>query len=160
NMLSLVRQCLFAHLSHRNDEPTKACRPFDSKRDGWVIAEGAGVLAVEDLNHARRRNARIYAELIGFGSAYDRGRTGAGLARAIRAAFQQAGVGPTDIDHVNAYGVGTRESDAWEARGLAEVFGPGAAPVFAPKSYFGNLSAAGSLVELTASLLAFQHGQL
>jgi 3-oxoacyl-[acyl-carrier-protein] synthase II len=160
NLLSLVRQCLFAPLSRRNDEPAKAVRPFDTGRDGWVIAEGAGVLAVEDLDHARRRNARIYAEVAGFGSAYDRGRTGAGLARAIRAAFKQAGVGPGDIDHVNAYGLGTPECDAWEARGLAEVFGPNAAPVFAPKSYLGSLVSAGSLVELTASLLALKHGTL
>src|SRR5205823_992310 len=160
NLLSLVRQCLFAPLSRRNDAPAKAVRPFDKGRDGWVIAEGAGVLAVEDLDHAKRRNARIYAEVVGFGSAYDRGRTGAGLARAIRAAFKQAGVGSADIDHVNAYGLSTPQCDAWEARGLAEVFGPNAAPVFAPKSYLGGLSSASSLVELTASLLALEHGTL
>jgi 3-oxoacyl-[acyl-carrier-protein] synthase II len=160
NLLSLVRHSLFAPLSHRNDEPTKAVRPFDKNRDGWVIAEGAGVLAVEDLNHAKRRNARIYAEVVGFGSAYDRGRTGAGIARAIGAALRQAGIGPADIDHVNAYGLGTPQCDVWEARGLAEVFGPDAAPVFAAKSYLGNLCAAGSLVELTASLLALRDGTL
>jgi 3-oxoacyl-[acyl-carrier-protein] synthase II len=160
NLLSLVRHCLFAPLSHRNDEPAKAVRPFDASRDGWVIAEGAGVLAVEDLGHAKRRNARIYAEVVGFASAFDRGRTGAGLARAIRAAFRQAGVGPGDIDHVNAYGLSTPECDAWEARGLTEIFGPNAAPVFAPKSYYGSLCSAGGLVELTASLLALEHGTL
>jgi len=158
NPLSLVRHCLFAPLSKRNDEPAKAVRPFDKGRDGWVIAEGAGALAVEDLDHARRRGARICAELVGFGSAYDRGRTGAGVARAIRAAFRQAGVGPGDIDHVNAYGVGTPDGDAWEARGLAEAFGPNAVPVFAPKSYFGCLCAASSLVELIVSLMALRHG--
>src|SRR5205807_1378506 len=79
NLLSLVRHCLFAPLSRRNDEPSKAVRPFDRDRDGWVIAEGAGALAVEELEHARRRGARIYAELVGFGSAYDRERSGAGL---------------------------------------------------------------------------------
>src|SRR5437763_413175 len=72
NLLSLVRQCLFAPLSKRNDEPAKAVRPFDKNRDGFVIAEGAGSLAVEDLAHAKRRNARVYAEVVGFGSAYDR----------------------------------------------------------------------------------------
>ncbi len=158
NLLSLVRHCLFAPLSHRNEEPAKAMRPFDRDRDGWVISEGAGVLAVEDLGHAKRRSARIYAEVVGFGSAFDRGRTGAGVARAIRAAFQQAGVVPGDIDHVNAYGLSTPECDAWEARGLAEVFGPNAAPVFAPKSYLGSLCSAGGLVELIASLLALEHG--
>jgi 3-oxoacyl-[acyl-carrier-protein] synthase II len=160
NLLSLVRHTLFAPLSHRNDEPTKAMRPFDKDRDGWVISEGAGVLAVEDLGHAKKRNARIYAEVVGFGSAFDRGRTGGGIARAIRTALKQAGVGPADIDHVNAYGLSTPECDAWEARGLAEIFGPNAAPVIAPKSYFGSLCSAGSLVELTVSLLALQHSTL
>jgi 3-oxoacyl-[acyl-carrier-protein] synthase II len=159
NPLSLVRQVLFAALSRRNDAPERACRPFDKGRDGWVIAEGAGALAVEDLEHAERRGARIYAELAGFGSGYDRGRTGAGLARTIRTALAQAGVGPEAIDHVNAHGLSTPASDAWEARALAEVFGQGT-PVFAPKSYFGSLSSAGSLVELTASLLALRHGTL
>jgi 3-oxoacyl-[acyl-carrier-protein] synthase II len=160
NLLSLCRHCLFAPLSHRNDEPAKAVRPFDKKRDGWVIAEGAGALAVEDLDHARRRGARIYGELVGFGTAYDRGRTGTGLARAARAALRQAGIGPADIDHVNAYGLGTPECDRWEARGLAEVFGPNTAPVFAPKSYLGSLCSASGLVELTLSLLALRDGTL
>jgi 3-oxoacyl-[acyl-carrier-protein] synthase II len=157
NLLSLVRQCLFAPMSKRNDEPAKAVRPFEKKRDGYVIAEGAGVLAVEDLAHAKRRNARIYAEVVGFGSAFDRGLTGAGLARAIRIACKQAGVGPADIDHVNAFGLSTGPSDVWEARGLAEVFGPNGVPVFAPKSYFGNMTSGGGLVELIASLLALEH---
>jgi 3-oxoacyl-[acyl-carrier-protein] synthase II len=160
NALSLVRQCLFAPLSRRNDAPAEACRPFDKGRDGWVIGEGAGVLAVEDLDHARRRGAKIYAELVGFGAAFDRGRTGAGVARAVRAALGQAGVGPDVIDHVNAHGQGTVDGDAWEARGLAEVFGGLNTPVFAAKSYFGGLSAAGSPVELIASLLALRHGTL
>jgi 3-oxoacyl-[acyl-carrier-protein] synthase II len=160
NLLSLVRHCLFAPLSKRNDEPAKAVRPFDRDRDGWVMAEGAGALAVEELEHARRRGARIYAELVGFGSAYDRDRSGAGLARAIRAALRQANVGPGDIDHVNGYGLGTPECDIWEAKGLAEIFGPNAAPVFAPKSYFGSLCSASGLVELMTSLLALRDGQL
>jgi 3-oxoacyl-[acyl-carrier-protein] synthase II len=155
--LSLSRQCTFAALSRRNDAPEKACRPFDKHRDGWVIGEGAGLMAVEELGHAQRRGARIYAEVAGFGAAFDRGRNGAGLARAVRTALKQAGIGPEAVDHVNAHGLSTRETDAWEARGLNEVFGP-AVPVFAPKSYFGNLSAAGGPVELAASLLALQHG--
>jgi 3-oxoacyl-[acyl-carrier-protein] synthase II len=160
NLLSLVRHCLFAPLSRRNDEPAKAVRPFDKDRDGWVISEGAGVLAVEDLDHAKKRNARIYAEVVGFGSAYDRDKSGNGLARAIKAALKQAGIGPADVDHVNAFGLGTPQCDAWESRGLAEVFGANAAPVFAPKSYLGSLCSASGLVELTASLLALQHGTL
>ena len=89
-----------------------------------VIGEGAGVLVVEDLEHARRRGARIYAEVVGFGAAFDRQAHGAGLARAIRAALHEAGIGPEDIDHVNAHGLGTRRSATpGKPRGIAEVFG-------------------------------------
>lgn len=157
--LSLVRQCLFTPLSKRNSDPAGACRPFDRERDGEVIGEGAGVFAVEDLMHARRRGARIYAEIVGFGSAFDRATTGSGLARAIRAALGQAGIGPADVDHVNAHGISTGPGDIWEAKGLAAVFAADqpSVPVIAPKSFFGNLSSASSAVELIASLLAMQH---
>src|SRR5947209_4233928 len=77
NPLSMSRQCLFQPLSRRNAEPEKACRPFDRSRDGMVLGEGAGVLVIEELEHARRRGARIYAEVAGFGAAFDRERTGA-----------------------------------------------------------------------------------
>src|SRR5262249_23095082 len=140
--LSLVRQCLFTSLSKRNDDPAGACRPFDRGRDGEVIGEGAGVLVVEDLDHARRRGARIYAEITGFGCAFDRGCTGGGIVRAIRAALNQAGIGPGEIDHVNAHGVSTVPGDAWEAQGVRAAFGDRPVPVFAPKSYIGNLSSA------------------
>src|SRR5262249_9447868 len=122
--------------------------------------EGAGVLVLEELEHARQRGARIYAELAGFGSAFDREHSGKGLARAVRTALERAGVGPGGIDHVNAHGLSTAVGDAWEARGLQEVFGDGTppVPVFAPKSYFGNLGAGGGPSELAASLLAAAHG--
>lgn len=160
NPLSLVRQCLFEPLSHRNEEPAKACRPFDRDRDGLVLGEGSTVLVVEDLEHARRRGARIYAEVVGFGAAFDKDRSGSGVARAVRAALDEAGIGPPDVDHVNAHGLGSVESDAWEARGLQEVFGPFDVPVFAPKSYIGNIGAGGGLSELAASVLALHHGAL
>jgi 3-oxoacyl-[acyl-carrier-protein] synthase II len=162
NPLSLSRQCLFQVLSHRNDNPDQASRPFDCGRDGMVLGEGAGVLVLEDLEHARRRGARIYAEVLGFGAAFDRQRSGAGLARAIRAALAEANLGPEAIDHVNAQGYSDPDNDAWEAQGLAEVFGNCSppVPVFAPKSYFGNLGAASSTTELIASLLALEHGLL
>jgi 3-oxoacyl-[acyl-carrier-protein] synthase II len=158
NPLSLVRQCLFEPLSRRNDLPEKACRPFDRRRDGLVIGEGGGVLVLEELEHARRRGAKIYAELVGYGAAFDRARSGAGLARAVQAALKQAGVGPEEIDHVNAHGLSTIAADVMEARGLGQVFGDGRVPVFAPKSYFGNLGAGASTTELAASLLALEHG--
>ncbi len=162
NLLSLVRQCLFQPLSRRNEVPEKACRPFDRNRDGMVLGEGATVLAVEELEHARRRGARIYAELVGYAAACDTRRTGAGLAQAMRHALAEAGIGPEDVDHVNAFGSGTVDGDAWEARALAEVFGANnpRIPVVAIKSYFGTLGAGSGPIELAASLLALHHGVL
>ncbi len=158
--ISLVRQTLFRQLSRRNDAPEKASRPFDRARDGLVPGEGAGVLVLEEREHARRRGAPIYAEVVGFGAAFDRDCAGPGLARAVRLALAEARLAPGDIDHVSAQGLSTVAGDAWEARGLHEVFGAcrPAVPVFAAKSYFGHLGAGSCLVELAASLLALQHG--
>jgi 3-oxoacyl-[acyl-carrier-protein] synthase II len=160
NPLSLVRQCLFGHLSRRNDPPVQACRPFDRRRDGTVIGEGSGVLVVEDLEHAQKRGASIYAEVLGFGAAFDRGCTGKGLARAIRAALAQAKVKPEDIGHINAHGLSSVHADVWEASGIRETFGDRGTPVWAGKSYFGNMGSGGPLVELAGSLLALRHGTL
>jgi 3-oxoacyl-[acyl-carrier-protein] synthase II len=159
NALSMTRASLFLPLSKRNDEPLRACRPFDKGRDGLVLGEGAGVFVLEELEHARRRGASIQAEVVGFASAFDLHRTGDGLARAIRAALREADIGPDKIDHVNAQGFSTRKDDAWEARGIAQVFGnvKPAVPVFAGKSYFGSLGAGSAPVELAASLLALKH---
>jgi 3-oxoacyl-[acyl-carrier-protein] synthase II len=160
NALSLVRQCLFESLSRRNEEPERACRPFDRGRDGLVLGEGACVFCMEDLDHARRRGARIYAEAVGFGAAFDAKKNGAGIARAISAALTDAGIGPEEVDHVNAHGLSTRDADVWEARGLARALGDvlPSLPVFAPKSYFGNLGAGGSIMELAGSVLGLAHG--
>jgi 3-oxoacyl-[acyl-carrier-protein] synthase II len=162
NPLSLLRQALFEPLSRRNDAPEKASRPFDRERDGLVVGEGAGVFVVEELEHARRRGARIYAEVVGFGSSFDRDRSGPGLARALRAALADAGVAPDQIDHINAQGFSSVEADAWEAKAIREIFGAcyPPVPVFAPKSYFGNLGAGSGTVELAASLLALAKGEL
>ena len=160
NPLSMVRQCLFEPLSRRNDEPEKACRPFDRRRDGLVLGEGGTVLAVEDLEHARRRGGRVYAEVVGFGAAFDKDQSGPGITRAVQAALDDAGIGPEEVDHVNAHGLGSVESDRWEAAGLHEVFGPLATPVYAPKAAIGNLGAGGGLSELAASVLALHHGVL
>jgi 3-oxoacyl-[acyl-carrier-protein] synthase II len=168
NPLSLVRQCLFEPLSHCNEAPEKACRPFDRGHNGIVLGEGSTVLVLEEREHARRRNARIYGELVGFGAAFEpvvsgKGpnyRAGTALARAIRSALTEAGIGPEEIDHVNAHGLSTPESDAWEARALLDVFGScrTPVPVFAAKSYLGNLGAGASTTELAASLLGLHHG--
>jgi 3-oxoacyl-[acyl-carrier-protein] synthase II len=159
NPVTLVRHCLFAGLS-RHPDPARACRPFDRQRDGAVVGEGGGVLLVEEVEHARRRGARVYAEVVGCGAAFDRGRTGRGLARAVRAALAEAGVGPDALDHVNAQGYGSRAGDVWEARGLQEGLAGRPVPVFAAKGYFGNLGTAAGAVELIASVLAQANGVL
>jgi 3-oxoacyl-[acyl-carrier-protein] synthase II len=160
NPLSFTRNCLFGNLSRRNDAPEKACRPFDKNRDGVVLGEGAGVIIAEDLQHATQRGASIYGELLGFGSAFDRHMDGRGIARAIRAALDQAGVATDADDHINANGLSTVKSDRAEAQGIREVFGSRAVPVFAPKSYFGNIGAGSGIVELAFSLKALQSGPL
>lgn len=162
NLISFVRQALFAPLSRRNDAPDRACRPFDRGRDGLVHGEGAGALVLEELGHARKRNAPILAEVIGFGASFDRDRSGAGIARAVGAALAEAGVGPEALDHVNAEGSSTPEGDVREARGLRAALGAAGAsvPVFAAKSYFGHLGAGSGAAELAASLLALRHGSL
>jgi 3-oxoacyl-[acyl-carrier-protein] synthase II len=157
NPLSLARQCLFESISHRNDAPDKACRPFDRGRDGLVVGEGAAVFVLEDLEHARKRGARIYAEVVGFGAAFDPGLKGDGLTRAVRAAVADAGIGPDDVDHVNAHGLSSRTSDAWEARNLHAVFAD-RVPATSLKSFVGNLGAAGGLVELAGSVLGLSRG--
>ena len=123
NPITMSRQSLFSPLSRRNNAPEKASRPFDRGRDGLVLGEGGGVVVLEELEHARRRGARIYAEVIGFGAAFDRGLSGAGVVRAVRAALAEAGVGPGDLDHVNAQGYSAVRADAVEARDLRELFG-------------------------------------
>ncbi|HMP03079.1 MAG TPA: beta-ketoacyl-[acyl-carrier-protein] synthase family protein [Gemmatales bacterium] len=160
NILSLSRLTMFSEFSQRNDEPTKACRPFDAQRDGKVLGEGAGILVLEELEHAQRRGAKIYGELLGCGASFDRQRDGSGLARAITAALSQAGVGPDQIDHVNAQGFSTRADDVMEARGIAAAFAGKPPPVWAVKASTGSMGAAGGSTELAASLLALQHGQI
>jgi 3-oxoacyl-[acyl-carrier-protein] synthase II len=125
-----------------------------------VLGEGACVFVVEELEHAKRRGARVYAEVVGNGAAFDRKMTGDGLARAIRAALVEAGIGPEDVDHVNAHGLSTRAADVMEAGALRQVFGDRDVPVVAYKSALGNLGAGGSTTELAASVLALSEGVL
>ncbi|MCI0458389.1 MAG: beta-ketoacyl-[acyl-carrier-protein] synthase family protein [Gemmataceae bacterium] len=160
NPITLIRQCLFSPLSKRNEASERACRPFDRGRDGIVLGEGAGVLVLEELEHAQRRGVKIRGEVVGLGSAFDRERSGEGLARAIRSALSEAAIGPKDLDHVNAHGLSSVDGDIWEARGLHEGLGGCPVPVFAAKSYFGNLGAGSATTELAASLLALEDGLL
>src|SRR5262249_43370080 len=130
--------------------------------DGMVIGEGGAVLVVEELEHAKKRGARIRAEIVGYGAAFDAKYDGSGLARAIQAAFRQAGIGPEHLDHVNAHPYRVVESDAWEAQGLRAALGHHAdrIPVFAVKGYTGNLGPASGVAELVFALLALEHGAL
>ena len=159
NPLSQTRQQMFGHLSKNNATPQKALKPFDRNRDGLVLGEGGCVFAMEDLEHAKNRGAAIYGEVVGFGSAFDKGLTGKGLARSIRIALDQAKITPGDIDHVNAQGLGSVKLDAFEARAINEVFGT-SVPVWTIKPNIGHLSAGSGTAEMAASLLAMKHGTM
>ena len=162
SLLSLARHSLFLPLSRRNDRPAEACRPFDRDRDGMVLGEGATALVVESLDHATKRGAKVRAEIVGYGAACDAKRDGAGLARAIRGALNEANIGPDELDHVNAHAYGVPEIDVWEAIGIRQALGSAAdrIPIFAAKGAVGNMGAAGSLTELLFTLLAQEYGAL
>ncbi len=159
NALSMTRQELFGQLSTQNESPQQALKPFDARRSGTVIGEGGCVLAIEELSHAQKRGAPIYAELVGFGSTFDRGTTGQGLARAIRIALAQANIQPRDIDHVNTHGLGSVRLDPFEARAIHDVFGT-ATTAWSVKPNIGTLGAGSGTTEIGASLLAMKHGIL
>ncbi|MCX7700394.1 MAG: beta-ketoacyl-[acyl-carrier-protein] synthase family protein [Gemmataceae bacterium] len=162
SLLSMARHQLFLPLSRRNDDPAGACRPFDRDRDGMVLGEGATVLVVEEREAARRRGARVLAELVGFASTFDARQDGTGLARAIQLALTEAGIAPDDLDHVNAHGLGVGELDQREANAVRQALGASAdrVPVFAAKGAIGNMGPAAGVTEVALSLLAGQHGQL
>lgn len=162
SLLSMARHQLFLPLSRRNDDPAGACRPFDRDRDGMVLGEGATVLVVEEREAARRRGARILAEVVGFASTFDARQDGSGLARAIQSALSEAGIAPDDLDHVNAHGLGVGELDRREAKAVRQALGTAAdrVPVFAAKGAIGNMGPAAGVTEVGLSLLAGQHGQL
>lgn len=165
--LKTVHTVMQCEVAGNGVPPAQASRPFDLNRQGMVLSEGAGVLVLEELEHARTRGATIYAEIVGFGSSSVATRHGVGnrrqaLANALRAALRDARMQPGDIGHIHAHGLSTRSSDAEEAAAISEVFGERAAtvPLTAAKSYFGNLGAGSSIVELAASALALRHGRL
>jgi 3-oxoacyl-[acyl-carrier-protein] synthase II len=141
-------------LSTRNDAPEQACRPFDATRDGFVMGEGAGIMVLENAAHARARGARVYAELIGYGTSADAvhyaapDAEGEGIGRSMRWALQRAKLEPRAVGYINAHGTGTQLNDAIETRAIRQVFGGPARqiPVSSTKSMIGHtLGAAGAL---------------
>jgi 3-oxoacyl-[acyl-carrier-protein] synthase II len=144
------------------------CRPFDRRRDGLVLGEGAGMLVLEDYRHARRRGARIYAELCGWGTAGDGHHStrpdprGRGLCRAMEGALRQAGIAADSVDHVNLHGTGTPANDAAECQAMHQVFGARAeqVPVNSLKPMLGHTLGAAGVLELSASILAMLGGFL
>ena len=159
---------LLTALSTRNDEPTKASRPFDRLRDGFVLGEGAGMVVLEELQLAKRRGAHIYGEIMGYGSTADAYRVtdihpaGRGAISCIRMALHDAGIGPDQIDYVNAHGTSTQVNDRVETIACKEVFGEDARhkPVSSTKSMMGHLIAAAGATELIVCLLAIRDNML
>jgi beta-ketoacyl-acyl-carrier-protein synthase II len=152
-------------LSTRNDEPSRASRPFDAGRDGFVIAEGAGILVLESLAHALRRDARIYAEVIGYGAtsdAYHMVAThpeGIGAYQAMKRAIQEAGIRPEEVDVISAHATSTEIGDRSETLAIKKLFGDYAyrIPITANKSMLGHLLGASSAVEAIALVKTIQH---
>lgn len=156
-------------LSTRNDEPTRASRPFDKDRDGFVMGEGAGVVVLESLEKAQARGARIYGEVIGYGLSADAYHMSAphpegdGAVNCMRIALRKAGLNPEDIDYVNAHGTSTPIGDVCETNAIKKVFGAHAKEklmVSSTKSMMGHLLGAAGSVETVVCLLALRNGVL
>jgi len=164
--MTLASFCAIRALSTRNAEPERASRPFDATRDGFVLAEGAGVLVLERLSHARRRGAQIYAEITGYASTCDAYHVtaphpeGDGAARAITRALARARISPQQVDYINAHATSTPTGDVAETLAIKQAFGEYAysVPISSTKSMTGHLTSAAGAVEAAAAILALKHG--
>jgi 3-oxoacyl-[acyl-carrier-protein] synthase II len=166
--LCIAGFCSMKAMSTRNDEPARASRPFDAGRDGFVCGEGSGIVILESLEHAWRRDARIYAEIVGYGMTGDAHHMtapdpeGDGAARAMVSALRDAGLPPDTVGYINAHGTSTPYNDKFETLAIKRVFGDHARrlPVSSTKSMTGHLLGAAGGIEAIATVLAIHHGLL
>jgi 3-oxoacyl-[acyl-carrier-protein] synthase II len=158
--------CAMKAMSTRNDEPTRASRPFDRGRDGFVMGEGGGMLVLETLTHARARGARIYCELVGYGASCDAHHitqpdpAGRGLMLAMRSALGSAGIPPAEVDYINAHGTSTPYNDKFETAAIKQVFGEHARrlKISSTKSMTGHLLGGAGAIEAAVTVKAIETG--
>ena len=166
--LTMGAFCQIKAVSERNDEPERACRPFDAGRDGFVMGEGAVMLVLEEWEHARKRGAQILAEIVGYGASADMYHfvaphpEGQGAARAMKAALRKAGLDPSKIGYINAHGTSTKIGDIAETKAIKEVFGDHAhkVAISSTKSMHGHLLGGAGAMEAAATILALRDGML
>lgn len=155
-------------LSTRNESCETASRPFDRTRDGFVLGQGAGIVILEELEHARQREANVLAEVVGYGSTADAFRItdihedGRGAVASMRSAMESAGIAPSEVDYISAHGTSTEENDKIESLAIRRVFGEhaGQIPVSSVKSMLGHLIAAAGAVELITCVMAIKDGRI